>query len=347
MQQWELWIDESGDFTVPSDTVVVAGILRQGDVGGTFAHRLVAEATPGVPWPPHTAWLRPLTMQLAYAQRAGVKLPAGPVLAQLRDQYPNLLEALSRHVAEGASLPRGVYDRLASADNVIRATDERLASRLEERRESMMTGLSRVLSDIALEQTRVEDYWIAATDGVRGARGTTNYRYLDLLGLVLQRAKDLLGSIEGPHRLQVNVLHRRELTPTALTKRVDGLGQHAFGDEAAEVTIKARICHYDESVSAWGVLADYAANTFRHLVSESERCGIAKLETRALKRLRVTSARMGNELPPHLGLQGAPQRAIEAARLQDVASAATVLASATHEPIWAVEQAKEWVRAWS
>ena len=133
---------------------------------------------------------------------------------------------------------------------------------------------------------------------------------------------------------------------TRLEELARGLKPHPFGDDAADVEVRSRVHDFGPTVSAWGVLADFAANAFRHLLAQSEPKGIDEVETLSLNRLRVTSARLAGQLPPHLGYRGSSQDAIEAARSGDLTAAWARLEDAMGGPKWSIQQAEQWVRAW-
>jgi len=85
---WQLFVDESGNFSDASDDVVVAGVLARGDTPGLRSEELrsaLEGACPGIPWPFHTCFLnapaylaiccaafpgRPISDQAGHAQRA-------------------------------------------------------------------------------------------------------------------------------------------------------------------------------------------------------------------------------------------------------------------------------------
>lgn len=344
MTRWELWIDESGDFASAKDTVCVVGLLRAGQHDDHRVRPLIAQATPGVSWPPHAAWLHPLAMQLAYLQRARVRIP-GDQLLELRRRSPRGVALLASYAAEGRVPPKDSYAELQQLDDVIRAHLPGLGAQLTRRRDHMITQLSGVLSALRYDRTSpLECYWVVASEAV-GASMATGQRYPHLLRLLLQRARDLLSCLEGPHDVLARVLERNELRHGGLEEVVTQLAPPPQPD-AAEVVVRAARARWGPELSPWGVLADFAANQTRQALRAARGKDLESLHNALLARVPVTHARVAGELPSGVACAGPPDAAVEQARRGAEAARTRQMPDLQSVPPWAREQALEWVNEW-
>ncbi|MFO0695998.1 MAG: hypothetical protein U0230_20715 [Polyangiales bacterium] len=294
--EWEIFVDESGDFDRPDDVRVVAGVAF-GDVPGTrFPSQRVrdalAEAAPGVPWPFHASVFgRPSgrAWALGRASRQGA-LP--PEVAELARDVSRVIEGSDDHwaraLSEAVSLPRREpdYATMAGVDRWLEIRHPELAARLRHRCGQDREGIARVLRTAVegLPEGRAVVFIGAFLLGSgpsapapdEAARSVPRDDYLAALGAFLERAVLSLRSSRGAsHRVHLHVARRGVVRPgygrTPLTVADVGararealsyphLPSSGLGDARLRIVVDD-VRSIDSAAHPGLVLADFAANT--------------------------------------------------------------------------------------
>jgi len=365
--RWDLFIDESGDFSDPDDEVVVAGLLIQGDTLGSYPAQLRASlkiAAPDLPWPLKASDLNlPVLFALARASRSGTTTASGRsdavtsvVVGHLRQTAAADVERVVGDLRAGRRAP---YEMLARLDHLAQQKREQyIALRSLAGESAVQIGrLIRALAD----QTRVTPSAVvlaACGETVRGdisasaAAGADpeTRRYLDLLRWVVARAVDIVSRYAGGQEIHLNVLERSvteeilgQTRRTALHLRHVGplireVERVCSGSSATRVGIKLdQVSVYDERMHPALVLADFVANRVRRSLRHPA-ARLALIESALLAEVPC-AVRSGEPAASHLAAAGWAQESIEQVRHgnPDVAGAPPA-----RSRDWAVEQASEW-----
>ena len=369
MLAWRLYVDESGRFDDDHDAVVVVGLLVPERVSPRQVMGPLRSAAVGLPWPPHAAHYnvpilhvlgrylaretdptRPWDSVERGAQRylAAAAAAAGPLVNRVleslrRGQRPELSDLTDLEVAARAA-SRGL-------DEGARLAAETLKDEFRERVRAVMAALAAegLLLGVAAEATSNDAgaSWVDVAVP-RAAQGITpptpTHRYFGLLGALFERVADVLDRAPGPHTVRPWVLTRgvhdmRGLREPDLERVVK-----AYQPNRRAVEFKpGQVVRFDDSVSGFSVLADFAANWSRKAVSGAS---LAEIEERVAA--LETPARSGAPGLSHIAASGPPGRYVRAARamrrdlMKDLRPQL-----APPQARWACEQAIEWAVAFA
>jgi hypothetical protein len=359
--RWDLFIDESGDFSDPEDEVVVAGLLVRDDAAGASSVQLRASlqaAAPELPWPLKASYLnRPVLFALAQACRPDAAHSRSADDAEAIVRHLNTVAAgdvavVLDDLRAGHRLP---YERVAKLDTLAQQVPQYQAVRRLAGESTAQIG--RLLHALAGQSGESPLVLVAACgETVRGDVSATapgadlaTRRYLDMLHGVIIRAADILGRGEGRQQLHLHVLERpvREeilgrVTATMLHLRhvgplaraVEGL----YAGPGAPVSIKLdQICAYDARLHPTLVLADFLANRGRRALRHPS--GHLTAVEDALRAEVPCSVRSCEPPASHLAAAGWAQDGIERTRRGETD---TLGSPPSGSRAWAVEQAAEW-----
>jgi hypothetical protein len=360
---YQLFIDESGDFSKRDGEVVVGGLLFRTDDAAELEQRMragIARAFTLVPYPPHTSHLNiPVAHALA-ALRAGVheETPAthhvhrriAPALREL-EQCPHDVLALARE----REVP---WEKLQAADEWLRNRSRRgahayLTWLLLER----FRKLTRLLRECG---ERFHGVAVATFDTGR-ASVPEEGRYLRGLEALLERVYQLVAAPGVEVCVAVQVLGRG-------LEQVSGkrtyLARHhveracssairfpiARNASAPRVTWQlTQPVHFGPSVHPGLVLADFVVNRCWQRVLRSGDWSAVERQAKAQIRLPVTAhASFGGERGsplPTVAAEGLPRSAIHAAFAAGSGVPELPSGFAAVRPAWAREQAQAWIEA--
>ena len=381
---WQLFVDESGDFRDPSDTVCVAGVLvALPDIEPVRDHLQAAftGVFPLAPYPPHATVLnRPSSRALlALAGKAtgrGVQLPERSIRAidaaidALRGATePTVVEAVRRATLgvttewEDAS----VCDVWLSANAP--AVFGELRNVLEEEnaalRQRVFAALSSVLA--ANEDDGPGTPWakpivfLAAEATPPAVPTDDETRYLDLLETLFERVYSLLRSTDEVRRHVIAHVATRPLRrgerkrmlslvdvaeASRRASRLPFLQPATFPDPYVWLSV-VEPCRFDERVHPGVVLADFAANRARSALG-----GAPKLEAVLQDRVRnslgdVVLAMRPMARPNHPPLSAAAASGVSRSHVAAALGGESVKSSAlaSVKPGWASQQAQHWQAA--
>lgn len=318
-----LFVDESGKFEQPLDTVAVAGLLSNRLMPDETIKSGLRTVLPGMPWPLHAAHYRlPVTVALASAAarssdptslRTPVDDAADRVLERLRSLDAERVERLLASFSSGI-LPEWadvrdltwLFEREARSGGIAASDAEELkdaASRVAEAVRLMLECLDRQGSVCGVAAGE-------ATQGMAGARSyagqtssssvvppTETARYLSLLAGVLgaaSRVERLTGA-------------GRDIQPIVLTRGV----HECRGLEGADVDraappgqggpkfTPASVSAYDRRVSPRHVLSDFLANCARREMRSGGPAGIED-RLRTVTGTRFATVRRDGEADSHV-----------------------------------------------
>jgi hypothetical protein len=361
MANFQLYVDETGDFSSSTQDLLVAGILIEGYGTPQLDHRLrrrITEIFVGVPYPPHAAHHN-LRASLLWAP-LGKRAVAGPAAARFHHATAPATElalgasttvaAAFRDAVLAAPRPKDIaWAALRDFDRwLVQAAPHAHALLVEEalrQRADLAAFLTRDLP-LALPGRRFS--LIAAWHGADGreAASAADLRYAELYEALLERAAAFVGergeqttlwvhlAARGPlDRLQIERLNAAERAAVA----------HPLLRRAASKLqiVRSTPRSYGEDVPGGIVLADLAANvlgyTLRqpHAWSDVARSASHELGLAPEARSGLVATR---SLLPSIEA-GAPSRA--ALRLAAEGKPATP----PPRPLWAREQAAAWIAA--
>lgn len=269
MRYWNLYIDESGDFSAPEGQALVAGVLLPFLTPGvdpslTLRGRVRA-ALPELPWPLHARHLNSAPLWLFWCP---ARLPRELVecYEQLNAQAPQLCERIEDGIArweETGSRSEPTSEQLkqlhTQAERALtRAQLDQLFSYARERRIALFRAF-----DASLKRSEGFALWASRWPSPHPPQT----RYLEQLSALLERALDSLSFLPGPHRVNLYVAHRyievsqASLTPVLLAQVVEQLrikrpGGHDVGFSVPHKTPDYR----HRQTSAGLVVADHLAN---------------------------------------------------------------------------------------
>lgn len=350
MAEWQLYIDESGDFDAVEDRVVVVGVLLAGADHPSRQQELrdwLKSTFPSSPYPPHQRILNLAAGVAACVAREPARVPELQPAVDALDACP-----LRDDVRELRTTPVATFRdaKLRTVDNWMRShargAYDLLKRHITQRRGVASRGFAKVIG---------EGGAVVAAAEAR-PRASSQDRYLDLLTVLIERVVLLLA--DGNSHRVVTVVGARDVTvpgrtaPGRLAPLVRCRLQREHVEQAAKTACSrlpqssvsfaiAQPATYDSRCHPGLVLADLAANrvhgaiyqeTFRDL-SESL---VGALGAPPLGRALAVSA----DLPSLAGSGRAADAIADVARNPSRnASTAGVI------PRWAREQADAWIAA--
>ncbi len=363
--RWTLHLDESGDFAVPGETVLIAGLMLQEAASGAADEMLGAalrRLDPLVPYPPHATELRQTAWWIARwaladsAVRAAhpARLVLDRAAAALQRALPDRSLARMADALRQGQMPD--YDALKSASRWLRAASpmiyaelEALARGAEDRYRALGVQLRAVYGDARC-------HILAAVDGGGPAVDGTD-RYLSLLTALFERVFALLRANPAQaHEVRV-VAAQRHVTDARLPRRrmlmPQDLGACVRRAEAFPLLApvpppdgNVRILPwgavaYREQVAPGVALADFVANRLRGVITRSDQWDGVSAEATAATGLSVMvppRVNPGSGAQPTIAAAGPARDAIaEAFRGRSAAS------DALRGRSWEVDQAQRWI----
>lgn len=340
-QVWRLYVDETGRFTQPVDTVAVAGLLVPAGLRGATPGALVQSlraAVPGIPWPLHASLInQPAYFAVVHA--AGAVDPSGASASYLH--------------AAIACMSTGAPDRFGRALDAVRRSQEPRVTDIVDLSSVLKKGASdsyahfqvnssiwravrRIVGELRRRADRgTEPVLLAASEGLNGnAAGgprptPEDNRYFALLALLAARVAIVLESRGVPFVLEPHVLTRpitdvdsgrhRLLNAADVAATVDPAFEGSVWCEG----LSCHVHHFDRHVIPLLVLADFAANACRPELDGPNR------------RLSSVEHSIEHRAGVPVRLTGPPPATLLAATI-DAAGATTAIKR------WAREQAAEW-----
>lgn len=355
--RWNLYIDESGDFSDPGEQVVVGGMLVRADASGFDEMRLkraLEEALPAIDWPPHTRYYDREAAHVMFAVRRAAAVPMGrhetDTVGLLKKVAPG---AWRRALARSANAMEPAYEDVRLLSQTIRG-DRSLARYwrgvVRERHASI-----RGILDSARASTPEAPAVLVLTDETRlgEAAGTTD-RYLSLLGVAIERAAEVIAALGGRHKLRLYVLSRgvrvegcarsvgltSEIVVDAVARVVgrDERGRVRFTHAEAVVDIAcSEVRAWNADTPASLALADWLVYRGRHGVAP--RRPLAATQQSLGDQCGLSACHAGL---PTLAAYGDARERVAAAR-ERPAQPPPTLSGPPPRRRWVAEQAERWV----
>lgn len=364
--EWDLYIDESGDFDSQEDDPLIAGILLPvgpPESNPAWQRKLLEDELPWIPWPIHTSEARNPVMHVLWPHARDLD-PAEQIRAFASDAAEALkkkeAEVLNRAVTRIRKQRAPDQEDVRKLRAVLRHRKEEwsalqhLARRSYERLKSAARaiGESPRSSIILVGEPQQADAWPMRKE---------DDRYLTMLPALLQRAADAILQSPGKHFVRVHVMVRHVVDPTLGSaassvgeKGAPGLHQRhvtaairtALGESAPKLQRRSSRVRFgagllgrndDPNLRAGFVLADFAANAlYRHFPGDArlaETCRLVRRKTRQ----RVTYSEEPRH--PHIAASGRPFQYLSFTRGETTRK--PLPGDAAMRP-WAIEQANEW-----
>lgn len=368
--EWLLFVDETGDFDTPNESVSIVGwLVRQADTPDFDAalRRAIDQLFPRNAYPPHATLLNIPISHLAQLRLFGpapADVPAWAAGGTARwDRLCALNDsAVQRVVAcvQNGCMPN--WDECNAADSRVRWLDRPLhqvmdAQRL--RKFDQMTALLALLDD-ALSPSGSWLVGASMPETLRSSPATPPDHYLHLLDLLFARVFALLRSTSKEvHTVKTFVAGRRvwvhellqkvylrNLDVGACVRRAERFPFLPPSDGHPDDNVRILpfdIEETDARVRPGIVIADFAANRLRHVLAGSRRWPDVKTQAAARIALPVVApARAGrpDERFPTMALAGSSAEVIVQAFSQS-----KVLPVSDTQPGWGADQAARWVQA--
>lgn len=369
VREWQLFIDETGDFDDPYASVAVVGWLVQHRELPRFDADLrsaLAKVVPDAAWPPHAADLNlPIVQPILTRVFGAVTSDADAWVRSVPGVWERLQglehEAVRKVVALAEQRKMAPYKDLANANEVVKRLDPSLFRSFTAQRERRMAHMRDLLSHLGEVFGPGESWLVGAGMPPVGDDDTPkDERYLPLLETLFCRVFALLRSDDGDrHEVRVHVARRRVKPnggPLTLTLRIQDVGDcvrraerfPVLAPEPGKPDARVRIVphsvsRYDTNVRPGIVIADFAANRLRWPMSTARSWHELQANSVTQVALPVTApARrdVGASPLPALAAHGLPEQAIHGA-----AEKAQVLEVPWTPPGWTTDQARQWVAA--
>jgi hypothetical protein len=351
MTDWALYLDESGQFEKPRETVTIAGLLVNHSRPGPSAVELDAalrRAFPEFPWPFHRAYLlQPAYVALAAAHTAR-RRPGRHYRGDLVRAAEEAVAWLETGCAEetratGAAIDGGQepdYDHLSRLSRRLREGRPGLAALFETVTREVWEHVRQTAALIAGTAEEPRAFLAVSSETRVGDSGPgADERYFALLQALLQRTRALLEARTGEHRVSVQVLGRSLVDPVVSARRplmmqdVDRVIAQVMSDAPPLLRFRSeRVARYDPTIEVPFVLADAFANQTRRVLREPG-LGLGVVE-RSLRTSCGVPVRSGAPPRTHLAAAGDALRLLRG-ELRD-------LEPGDGRQEWAVEQAREW-----
>ena len=369
VREWQLFIDETGNFEDPDASVAVVGWLVQHREHPRFdadLRRSLAKVVPDAAWPPHAAHLNLPIVQPILTQGFGAVASDGDAwVHSVPDAWARLRalehEAVRKVVALAEQRKMAPYDDLTEANDVVKRLEPNLFRSFIAQREQRMAWVRDLLSCLG-EVFGPGESWLvgAGMPPVGDDDAPKSDRYLALLETLFCRVFALLRADDGnTHEVRVHVARRwvkPDGVPLTLTLRVQDVGDcvrraerfPVLAPEPGKPDTRVRIVphsvsRYDSNVRPGIVIADFAANRLRWPMSTARSWHELQARADSQVALPVTApARrdVGASPLPALAAHGLPEQAIRGA-----AKKAQVLEVPWTPPGWTTDQARQWVAA--
>lgn len=271
---WTLFIDESGNFDRDDECVLVGGFCFSKRIDPEFSRRFRSYAqkkAPLAPWPIHR-WT--LKRPAAYVVWARVNSPddLDPELAGHLSDAAEVLEkcaseTFSDAVSRVAKGREPTYESLKILDGIIERELYSSFDYLKSHADDKAFDVARVFKEMAAAESSVgEAFVVLAAESSTGAASHEDDRYLELLKLLLERARREFERRGGEHAIDVNVATRNVMHPvlgaqTPLNQTVlKRVCEHATSEKMR--FLPTQVWAYDQEANAGLVMADSVANYF-------------------------------------------------------------------------------------
>ena len=371
MTNWDLFVDESGQFNQADDDVTVAALLMQrGHSGRAALAALLKQVLPHIPFPQHSAHLNhPLSglvwnrlarkSRTAWSEasegRKRVYAEAEKLLHQ-QQQHAALLSAACASAEKNVGRAK-IKEQLEPLWKVLRRQHTHLASRLQSYVSEDREMLRQSLKTLANENVV---YVFYAGEAWRGDSLNQPDRYLDLLQTLIVRVADVLGKIDAEHQVYCHILGRRIndahfSVPVPMQQRhLLMLFNQLFGSQLTRLHPRGSVQMYPLPVASWNdtmdarlVVADFVANQARRVLKTKG----------SLEEIELSLA-AGAPLPLRLNASGLPhlcagasvrelllQAQRQAQGEKTLRSNITARAHRVKQSprLWAIEQAVAWL----
>ena len=351
---WELFVDESGNFGSARDDISVCGVLARADLPGLRPDSLrvaLERVAPWLPWPPHVAHLNTIVLiPLAFvaAHERGVLADPGrapSTVRRLARQRPaevaSALDALRAHALPEYDDLEALRGPFAHLNKGTRMYWSEIANETRAYYGRLLAGLAASPLDGAAPP---HIFVVTSGETRRGDAGATaDARYRESIEALFERIGDIVDRFDGEHRVRLNVSQLDVYEPI-LGRRVKLHVRHLgeivrrlspeLGDRVRLVpaTVSA---YFTPDVHPAFVLADLVANRARPVLARS--VPLARAEADLVTSLRAP-VRSGTPRRSHLAATGISRTYVASHRrgdcLPDLDSGALRR--------WAREQAVEW-----
>jgi hypothetical protein len=286
MAEWQLFVDESGDFGKNDDIVCVAGFLlpAAADMGAGNLRHALAQLAPAMPWPPHTAHLSKPSMWLlsahVEAECRGVAPESDVVAAtaMLKGAHPVATAEAIRRLRRGK---RPAIDLLRALDQHLRSADRVLFQRWVNRGRTALTAMRVVTAATVAFARGIVGAPLPALvaageaaiqgEGDRHDLQRTSRRYLGLLDALLSHLRSVVGGNGDRHVVHIHVLERdiydeqRRASMPLRPQNVRDLPAVADVSDSVTLIVDATPA-YDYSTHPALVLADFVAFSTRRVL---------------------------------------------------------------------------------
>lgn len=369
VREWQLFIDETGNFEDPDASVAVVGWLVQHREHPRFDADLrgaLAKVVPDAAWPPHAAHLNlPIVHPILTQGFGAVPSDDDAWVSSMPGAWARLRalkhEAVRKVLNLAEQRQMAPYDDLAEANEIVKRLEPNLFGSFKARRERRMRHMRGLLSHLG-EVFGPGESWLVGAGMPPVADDDTSKgdRYLALLETLFCRVFALLRSDDGDrHEVRVHVARRwvkPNGVPLTLKLRIQDVGDcvrraerfPVLAPEPGKPDARVRIVphsvsRYDSNVRPGIVIADFAANRLRWPMSTARSWHELQARADSQVALPVTApARrdVGASPLPALAAHGLPEQAIRGA-----AEKVQVLEVPWTPPGWTTDQARQWVAA--
>lgn len=356
MNRWELYIDESGELSGFSPSVVVGVLLRRpvSREGLRGAFDLILQgSTRRLAYPPHATELHAASGVLASWYVATEDRPLEDVLHAMASDPNDAVRWYADAVSSGKAPP---YETRAAVADWLARHEPSLAEEANaesERFRQAMGELGRQLTSVADALVVGADASSTGLDEGSVGEGPIVDRYLSGLRALLERVV-LLAKRSKVTRLEVSVAKRWVRHPglPPVDLRVADVG-HAVRDTVGYPSasyvegfehdglrvVVMETANYDARVHPGIVVADFVANRLRRELFDQKRPWARLMSTCSRTFALPLEAMLGEERVPTLACDGEPRAILrDGLRGQDVADRVDALPRS-----WRREQVERWL----
>lgn len=304
--EFAAYVDESGRFNDPDDTVVVGGLLiPASDLLEKEVHLQLQRVAPRVPWPIH-AWLLGhqsmfVLWRLRTAGAGGPDAATASARAALLGDEPNAFARAQRALQLGFE-PSSAD--LFALDKVLRRRGRII---WEAEQEGTFEALCTVMDAVAASTAKHAAVVMAAetrpADAMPVAPARTPDRYTWLLACLAERIAHAVGRMPGAHRVTFHVMTRKiydaaagrdvMLTSEHVARAVALLvpdGHYERQGTTVDLVAAADVGRRDRALPALLVLADIVVNRARRQLRGDVRWETLARRLREVLRLAPTVA---------------------------------------------------------
>lgn len=366
MPNWQLCIDESGQFDRTEDFVCVAGILIRTDNAPLVGVRnAIRRQLPNVPWPPHATYVRHLLSAVLwhcvarenpdvgwnyYDSGSNEALTCEHIGQLIRENFPDEWQAQCRLILENQD---PVYQILGGWQHVLNGCLlESARHTLDEICRRNISALYNTLENlIQFSTVRI----FISSEAWQGEAVILNQdRYLQLLETLLRRICETLTLTGDQHNVQLNILSRS--VKIHWSDQASPLNNRHLGNIITRINRNWQLAQpnavrFNIGVAQWNantngglVLSDFIANGVRNPVNSNQSLynvcdGLAD---------RVPRDPLQSGAPPRPHLTAGPRVTEVLVRAQEGHISTRALSSNlrdlhAHIRRWAIDQALAWL----